>query len=125
MIVILRVVTCTHNLETGAAVGDKRTWNCVKKPVTYSTLLLMTIFLSALGSSHHPPTPSSNVVAKKKHSFPPIVLKINFVWGGRGEVTSFTNITGNVPTLLTPHCAHQGVAAIALRLHQSHSHLNP
>ena len=39
---------------------------------------------------------------QKKHSFPPIVLKINFVWGGRGGVTSFTNITGNVPTLLTP-----------------------
>ena len=65
MIVILRVVTCTHNLETGAAVGDKRTWNCVKKPVTYSTLLLMTIFLSALGSSHHPPLPPAMLWPKK------------------------------------------------------------
>ena len=87
MIVILRVVTCTHNLETGAAVGDKRTWNCVKKPVTYSTLLLMTIFLSALGSSHHPPTPSSNVVAKKSTHFHPLCSRLTLSGvGGKGSL---------------------------------------
>ena len=87
MIVILRVVTCTHNLETGAAVGDKRTWNCVKKPVTYRTLLLMTIFVSALGSSHHPPTPSSNVVAKKSTHFHPLCSRLTLSGvGGEGSL---------------------------------------
>ena len=74
MIVILRVVTCTHNLETGAAVGDKRTWNCVKKPVT-------------LGSSHHPPTPSSNVVAKKSTHFHPLCSRLTLSGvGGEGSL---------------------------------------
>ena len=87
MIVILRVVTCTHNLETGAAMGDKRTWDCVKKPVTYSTLLLMTIFLSALGSSHHPPTPASNVVAKKSTHFHPLCSRLTLSGvGGEGSL---------------------------------------
>ena len=41
----------------------------------------------------HPfvPTPLSNVVAKKKTHFHPWCSELNFVWGGRGGVTSFTN----------------------------------
>ena len=67
----------------------------------HRTLLLKTIFCSALGLSCHPPTSPSNVVTKKSTHFHPLCLKFNFVWGGRGEVTSFSNITGKVPTLLT------------------------
>ena len=83
------------------------------------TLLLMTIFWSALDSSHHSPTPSQQCCGQKKHSFPPMVFKINFVWGGRGGVTSFTNITGNVLTLLTSIVPIRGWPAIALRYHHT------
>ena len=83
---------------------DKRTWDCVKSPskqLLCTTLLLSTIFCSALGSSRRPPTSPSNVVAKKSTHFHPFCSKSNFVWGGRGGVASFSNITGKVPTLLT------------------------
>ena len=83
---------------------DKRTWDCVKSPskqLLCTTLLLRTIFCSALGSSRRPPTSPSNVVAKKSPHFHPFCSKSNFVWGGRGGVASFSNITGKVPTLLT------------------------
>ena len=51
-----------------------------------------------LSSPHFP----QQCCDQKKHSFPPILLQIQlFVWGGREEVTSFSNITGKVPTLLT------------------------
>ena len=65
------------------------------------TLLLTTIFCSALGSSRRLPTPPSNVVTKKSTHFHPFCAKFNFVWGGRGGVASFSNITGKVPTILT------------------------
>ena len=48
-----------------------------------------------------PPTSPSNVVTKKSTHFHPFCSKFNFVWGGWEEVTSFSNITGKVPTLLT------------------------
>ena len=83
---------------------DKRTWDCVKSPskqLLCTTLLLRTIFCSTLGSSRRPPTSPSNVVAKKSTHFHPFCSKFNFVWGGRGGVASFSNITGKVPTLLT------------------------
>ena len=68
----------------------------------HRTLLLATIFCSSVGSSCHPPgTFLSNVVAEKNRHFHPFYSKFNFVWGGRGKVASFSNITGNVPTLLT------------------------
>ena len=38
---------------------------------------------------------------QKRPSFPPILLKFNFVWGVRGGPACFTNITGKAPTLLT------------------------
>ena len=79
----------------------------------------MTIFWSAMGSSHHPPIPPQQCCGQTKHSFPPMVLKINFVWGGRGGVTSFTNITGNVLTLLTSIVPIRGWSAIALRHHHT------
>ena len=47
---------------------DKRTWDYVKSPskqLLRRTLLLRTIFCSALGSSRRPPTSPSKVVAKK------------------------------------------------------------
>ena len=85
---------------------DKRTWDCVKSPskqLLRRTLLLRTMFCSALGLYRRPPPPTSpsNVVAEKSTHFHPFCSKFNFVWGGRGGVTSFSNITGKVPTLLT------------------------
>ena len=87
---------------------DKRTWDCVKKPlqaIIPQDSAPKDIFGSALGSSRRPPPPPtspSNVVAKKKSTqFHPFCSKFNFVWGGRGGVASFSNITGKVPTLLT------------------------
>ena len=83
---------------------DKRTWDCVKSPskqLLRRTLLLRTIFCSALDLYRRPPTSPSNNVAKKSTHFHPFCSKFNFVWGGRGGVTSFSNITGKVPTLLT------------------------
>ena len=87
MIVILRVVTCTHNLETGAAVGDKRTWNCVKKPVTYSTLLLMTIFYLLWVHPIIPLLPPAMFLAKKSTHFHPLcsTLTLSGV-GGEGSL---------------------------------------
>ena len=67
----------------------------------------MSIFWSPLGTSHRPPTPpppAMNVVSKKA-VIPPIRSKFNFVWGGRGRVTSFTNITEKVATRLTCSCS--------------------
>ena len=65
----------------------------------------MTIFLTALGSSRRPPLPPaptpSNTVAKKKAVISTRLKKFNFVWGGTGEVATFTNIAEKVPTLLT------------------------
>ena len=58
-------------------------------------------FLFGLGSSRRSPTSPSNVVAQKSTHFHPFCSKSNFVWGGRGGVASFSNITGKVPTLLT------------------------
>ena len=40
-------------------------------------------------------------MAKKSTHLYPFCSKFNFVWGGRGGVASFSNITGKVPTLLT------------------------
>ena len=96
---------CHFRNEKEATMEDKRTRECVKNPsklLSRRTLFLTTIFLSALSSYPHPPLPyshpptPSNVLAPKKFS-----SKFNFVLGGRGGVTRFTNITGKVPTLLT------------------------
>ena len=59
------------------------------------TLLLMTIFWLALGSSRRGPIPPQQCFGH------PCCAKFNFIWGGRGGFTSFTNITGKVLTLLT------------------------
>ena len=48
--------------EKEATMEDKRTWECVKNPsklLSRRTLLLTTIFLSALSSYPHPPLPHS------------------------------------------------------------------
>ena len=95
---------CQNQNFLDATMEDKRTWDCVKSPskqLLCTTLLLRTIFCSALGSSRRPPTSPSNVVAKKSPHFHPFCSKSNFVWGGRGGVASFSHITGKVPTLLT------------------------
>ena len=66
------------------------------------------------------PPPPSNVLAPKKFS-----SKFNFVLGGRGGVTRFTNITGKVPTLLTsivePKCVPQVFLGLLLRTGASNS----
>ena len=76
-------------------------WKSPSKQLLRRTLLLRTIFCSALGSSRRPPTSPSNVVAKKSTHFHPFCSQFNFVWSGRGGVASFSNITGKVQTLLT------------------------
>ena len=106
--------------EKEATMEDKRTWDCVKNPsklLLLRTLLPTTIFF--IGSKFIPsdPTsplplpPPSNVLAPKK-----FCSKFNFVLGGREGVTSFTNITGKVPTLLTsivePKCVPPSVSGI-------------
>ena len=109
--------------EKEATMEDKRTWDCVKNPsklLLRKTLLLATIFLSALSSyPHHPlphPPPPQQCFGPQK-----ILLKIQlcFGWEGRGGVTSFTNITGKVPTLLTsivePKCVPQVFLGFLLR----------
>ena len=56
---------------------DKRTWDYVKSPskqLLRRTLLLRTIFCSALGLYHRSPTFPSNVVAEKSAQ-----------WEGRGH----------------------------------------
>ena len=84
---------------------DKRSWDCVKSPTKQllrRTLVLMdNFFCSTLGLYRRLPTSPSNVVLKKSTHFHPFCSKFNFVWGWRGGVTSFSNITGKVPTLLT------------------------
>ena len=93
-----------YSQNRSTTMEDKRTWDCVKSPskqLLCTTLLLRTIFCSALGSSRRAPTSPSNVVAKKSPHFHPFCSKSNFVWGGRGGVASFSHITGKVPTLLT------------------------
>ena len=116
--------------EKEATMEDKRTWECVKNPsklLSRRTLLLTTIFLSALSSYPHPALPHSrpspppsNVLAPKN-----FCSKFNFVLGGRGGVTRFTNITGKVPTLLTsivePKCVPQVFLGLLLRTGASNS----
>ena len=90
---------------------DKRSWDCVKSP--FQAIVMFDPapkdkFLFGLGfilSSFHFPY---NVVAIKSTHFHPFCSKFNFVWGGRGGVTSFSNITGKVPTLLTSIVAGMG-----------------
>ena len=114
--------------ENEATMEDKRTWECVKNPsklLSRRTLLLTTIFF--IGSKFIPssptsplPPPPSNVLPPKKFS-----SKFNFVLGGGGGVTSFTNITGEVPTLLTsivePKCLPQVSLGLLLRTGASNS----
>ena len=87
-----------HTMET---IKLGTVWKSPSKQLLLRALLPGTIFCSALGSSSRPPTSPSNVVAKKSTHFHPFCSKSNFVWGGRGGVASFSNITGKVPTLLT------------------------
>ena len=79
----------------------KRSWDCVQKPL-HSTLLLTTIFLIGFGFIPSSPHSAPAMLWPEKDSFPPMVLKIQLClgWDG-GGVTSLTNITGKVPTLLT------------------------
>ena len=119
---------CHFRNEKEPTMEDKRTRECVKNPsklLSRRTLLLTTIFF--IGSKFIPsfptsplPPPPSNVLAPKKFS-----SKFNFVLGGRGGVTRFTNITGKVPTLLTsivePKCVPQVFLGLLLRTGASNS----
>ena len=58
-------------------------------------------FLFGFGFTPSLPHSPCNVVAKKALILTRFASKFNFVWGGRGGVASFSNITGKVPTLLT------------------------
>ena len=90
---------------------DKRTWDCVKKKPFHVIVMqdsaLHDNFLMGFGFIVFPPNPPSTVVAKNSTHFHPFCSKFNFVWGERGGVTSFTNLSGKVPTLLTS-IAEQG-----------------
>ena len=116
--------------EKEATMEDKRTWECAKNPsklLSRRTLLLTTIFLSALSSYPHPPLPHSPPPPLPAMFWPhkKFCSKFNFVLGGRGGVTSFTNITGKVPTLLTsivePKCVPQVFLGLLLRTGASNS----
>ena len=66
----------------------------------------MTIFFISFGyiptsPTPLPPLPPPSKFVAKKAIIPPICSKFNFVWGGRGGVASFTNITEKVATRLT------------------------
>ena len=77
-------------------------WKSPSKQLLRRTLLLRTIFLFGFrfipSFPNHPP---KQCCGKKSTHSHPFCSKFNFVWGGRGGVASFSNITGNVPTLLT------------------------
>ena len=118
---------CHFRNEKEATMEDKRTWECVKNPsklLSPRTLLLTAIFVSALSSYPHPPLPHS---PPPQQCFGPqkFCSKFNFLLGGRGGVTSFTNITGKVPTLLTsivePKCVPQVFLGLLLRTGASNS----
>ena len=81
----------------------QRTWDSVEKTlplILHRTLLLTRILWSALGLSVHPPTSARQCFDPKRTHFHSFCSKFNVVWGGRGKVHSFTNITRKVPTLL-------------------------
>ena len=86
--------------------GQKNLGLCEKSPskqLLRGTLLLRAIFW--FGFAFIPSFPYSPLQCcgqKSTHSLThPFCSKFNFVWGGRGGVASFSNITGKVPTLLT------------------------
>ena len=70
-----------------------------------SGLHVATMFWSALGPSlRYPPLPPpapSNVVHQKRTHFHPFRSQVNIVWSG--SHLSFTDITGEFPTLLTSY----------------------
>ena len=78
---------------------DKGTWGCVKTPFKVIVMYMQdpapynNILDHLWGHPVISPTPPSNVVAKKSTHFHPFCSQFNFVWGGRGGVTSFSNIT--------------------------------
>ena len=64
-------------------------------------------FLFGFGFIPPPPSPTtspSNVVAEKSTDSHPFCSKFNFVWGGRGGVTSFSNIPKG-PNTFDLHCS--------------------
>ena len=71
-------------------------WKRLFQVILHRTLLSTRILWSALNSSLHPPLPPDSVMTPNGL----ISTHLNIVWGGRGEVSSFTNITRKVPTLL-------------------------
>ena len=79
---------------------NKRTWACVKKPLQ----VIVTPhdnFLFGFGFIPSSPHFPQQCCGPKSTHFHPFCAKFNFVWGGRGGVTSFSNTTGKVQTLLT------------------------
>ena len=113
--------------EREATMEDKRIWECVKNPsklLSRRTLLLTAIFF--IGSKFIPSSPTSPLPPPQQCFGPQkFCSKFNFVLGGRGGVTSFTNITGKVPTLLTsilePKCVPQVFLGLLLRTGASNS----
>ena len=75
-------------------------WKRLFQVILHRTLLLTRILRSALSLFVHPPTSTRQCYNPKWTHFYPFCSKFNIVWGGRGEVPSFTNITRKVPTLL-------------------------
>ena len=110
------ILVCFENHKTVITMGNKiKNLRLCEKTLPsncciLSTLFLMTIFWSTLGSSRRPPTALA-ILWPKKHSFPPMVFKIQLCleWEGRGGVVSFTNITGKVPTLVTSNFSMVGM----------------
>ena len=84
---------------------DTDTDTCVKKPFQVIVTLDSALddnFLIGFGFiTSPPPPPPRQCFGQKSTLFYPFCSKFNFVWGGREGVSSFTNITGKVPTLVT------------------------
>ena len=86
------ILVCFENHKTVITMGNKiKNLRLCEKTLPsncciLSSLFLMTIFWSTLGSSRRPPTAPA-ILWPKKHSFPPMVFKIQLCleWEGRGR----------------------------------------
>ena len=84
-------------------IEDKRTLDCVNKPfpaIVRQDSAPKDKFSFGFGFVLSSPYLPQQFCGQKSTQFHPFCSKFNFVWGGRGGIASFSNITGRVPTFL-------------------------